>query len=108
MIVGRAGYAPPVTHGKNATMKYKILASSWWTPPLPGHSIASGVRSDLCIGAVAIQSGPTPGYWKAYMGYGIGGMKEFDEQLIAERGEKLNKFAAGGIFPELDIEDFLF
>lgn len=86
-------------------MTYKILDHKWWTPPVPGITIADGVIH-LSIGAVAIES-YTDGSWKVYMGYGRGEDEEADCQLIAGHGMPIgSKDAAAGLFPQFDKEKF--
>jgi hypothetical protein len=93
-------------------MSYKILGSSWHTPPTNGVILAPGIgyNNNLCIGVVAIESGPPQKdgtlNWKAYIGYGVTGEQAPDEQRIAANGSKLIKDVAIAYFPELPIEGF--
>lgn len=89
-------------------MNYKILGSDWFTPPLVGilFDALTGISENICIGVVAIETGD--GKWKAYIGYGVTGDKEKDEQSIAANGVKLiPKSIAVAHFPALNPEDFV-
>ena len=85
-------------------MTYTVLDAKWWTPPIPPMLILGS----LCIGAVAIESGPND-EWKVYIGYGLGKDEERDRQLVAIHGMPIgSKEAACGLFPQLDPEKFLY
>jgi hypothetical protein len=88
---------------------YKIIAATWWTPPIVGllYDALTGISSNLSVGAVAIETQQGK-KWKAYLGYGTTGNEEIDQQSIAANGVKVSKSEAAGMFPELDIEDFVF
>lgn len=87
----------------------KILNSDWFTPPLVGtlYDALTGISSGLSIGIVAIETnqGKT---WKAYIGYGITGDQEKDEQIIALNGAKISKELACATFPKLNPKTFVF
>jgi len=85
---------------------FKILGSTWWTPPVAAGRIVMG--GDLIIGVVAIESF-TDGSWKAYIGYGGGEDEQRDQQRIASYGMPIgNKEAACGFFPHLTPSKFKF
>ena len=88
-------------------MKHKVLDSKWRNPPINSLFLGVGMTGrDICIGIVAISSGPD-GEWKCYIGYGAGLDEDADAQRIAANGMPLASAAgAVGLFPSLDIERY--
>ncbi len=87
---------------------YKVIGSAWHTPPLDSLIIDALLQPHICIGVVAIESGPPAEdgtiSWKAYIGYGTGLDESSDEQKIAANGSKLTKDVASAYFPHLPLE----
>lgn len=81
-------------------MTTKIIASTWWVPPI----LPLGAIQGTCIGAVAIRL--PDGQWKAYIGYGNGMDQYADELTIMVHGSKLTSSQAFGLFPDLPQKEF--
>ncbi len=84
----------------------KVIDSVWYTPFFSGDvSLPADLK--LCIGFVAVKSGPSNKNWKCYMGLGLGMDEATDAELIAISGTKVIKRVALAHFPELEPRDFI-